>query len=51
MTSVVSPNQHVHFAHDVVTLIIGLGRDDQFMEMRDGFAKSTPPVATTTHRL
>ena len=51
MASAVSPNQHVHFAHDEVTLIIVLGSDNQFTEMKDGFTKSTPPLATTSHRL
>ena len=51
ITSAVSSNHHVHFAHDEVTLIIVLGSDNQFIEMRDGFAKRTLPLATTTHRL
>ena len=45
-------NQHVHFAHDEVTLIIVFGSDNQFIvRNKDGFAncKSTPPLATTTH--
>ena len=51
MTSAVSPNQHVHFAHDEVTLIIVFSSNNQFIELKDGLARSIPPLATTTHRL
>ena len=51
MTSAASPNEHVHFAHDEVILIIVFGSNNQFIEIKDGFAKSAPPLATTTHRL
>ena len=37
----VSPNQHAHFAYGEVTLSIVFGFDNQFIEIKDGFAKST----------
>ena len=42
---------YVHFAQDEVTLIKVFGADNQFIEIKDGFAKSTPPLAATTHRM
>ena len=40
ITSAVSPNQHVHFAHDEVTLIIVFGGDNQFMEIKMGLPRA-----------